>query len=87
MLWTLVDRLNNSRVRKDNMEEDNIKIAEIYLTMHKIVGNNVTKYCNALRMFLKEYQEDKGLSGNEILDIEDFMRWLEAKHYDWMSRV
>ena len=66
---------------------DDIKVAETYLTMRKIVGSDVTLYCKALRKFLREYKEDKKLSGDEILDIEDFMRWLEANHYDWMSCV
>jgi len=70
-------------MRYVNMVDD-IKIARTYLEMRKIVGNDVTLYCNALRKFLREYKEDKNLSGDEILNPEDFMRWLEAKHYDWI---
>lgn len=64
------------------MEEDKIKKA--YSTIYRMVGDNVSVYCNALVSFLDEYKKVKGLDGNEILDIDDFMRWLEANKYDWM---
>ena len=64
------------------MEEDKIKKA--YSAIYGIVGDNVSKYCNAIVSFLDEYKKAKGLSGNEIFDIDDFLRWLEANKYDWM---
>ena len=64
------------------MDEDKIKKA--YSTIYGIVGDNVSVYCKALVSFLDEYKKVKGLDGNEILDIDDFIRWVEANKYDWM---
>ncbi|GAG80015.1 unnamed protein product, partial [marine sediment metagenome] len=51
------------------------------------VGDKLSEYCNELVERIDEYSKDRGISKSSVLDIEDFMRWLEAKHYDWMSCV
>jgi len=65
-------------------EED--KIQYIYSSMCRIVGRDkLNVYCNALSSLLDEYKKAKGLTGDEILDVDDFLRWIEANKYDWIK--
>jgi len=50
-----------------------------------IVGDKLPEFCNELVEQLDEYSKEKGLPKDSLFDINDFMRWLQAKHYDWMS--
>ena len=49
-----------------------------------IVGDKLPELCNELVDRIDEYSEEKGLSKDSLFDIEDFTRWLEANHYDWI---
>ena len=52
--------------------------------LYPIVGDKLSECCNELAERIDEYSKDKGISEDSLFDAEDFMRWLEAKHYDWM---
>jgi len=65
--------------------EDEIK--KVQDTLTPIVGDKLPEYCNELVEHLDEYSKEKGISKDSVLNIEDFMKWLEAKHYDWLSLV
>ena len=65
------------------MKEDEA-IKKCQDVLYPIVGDKLPKLCNELVEQLDEYTKEKGVSKDSVLDIEDFMRWMEAKHYDWM---
>lgn len=59
-------------------------IKKAHDVLYPIIGDKLSEYCNELVERLDEYSDEKNIDKNEPLNIEDFMRWLEAKHYDWM---
>lgn len=59
-------------------------IKKVQDTLFPIFGDKLPEFCNELADCIDEYSKDKGLSKDSLFDAKDFMRWLEAKHYDWM---
>lgn len=59
-------------------------IKKVQDLLFPIFGDKLPEYCNELANHIDEYSKDKGLSKDSLFDAEDFVRWLEAKHYDWM---
>ena len=66
------------------METEDEAVKKVQDLLHPILGDKLPEYCNELVERINEYSNDKGISKDSLFDVEDFMRWLEANHYDWM---
>lgn len=65
------------------MKEDEA-VKKVQEALYIIVGDKIPEYCNELVERIDEYSKDKSIPKDSLFDIDDFMRWLESKHYDWM---
>lgn len=59
-------------------------IKKVQDSLYPIFGDKLSDRCNELAERIDEYSKDKDIPKDSLFDAEDFMRWLEANHYDWM---